>query len=185
MIWGVYLNFIAWMIVACEIGFWVVIALGLITRYVLKKNMLGLFFLALTPVIDIILLITTSYDLYRGAVATNAHAIAAIYLGVSIVCGKSMIKWADERFRYYITKEGPKPIKLFGMKHSLHYLKGWGKHVLSYLIGGGLLIGVIYLINDSSRTEALLNMLKAWTVVLGIDLIITISYFIWPKQQKV
>lgn len=173
------------MIVACEIGFWVVVVLGLFTRYVLKKNKLGLFFLALTPVIDLILLIITDLDLYQGATSTIAHAIAAVYIGVSIGFGKSMIKWADERFRYYVTKEGPKPIKLYGIEHSLHYLKGWGKHVLSYLIGAGLLVGGIFLINDSSRTEVLFGVLQTWTLVLGIDLIITISYFIWPRKKKV
>jgi hypothetical protein len=184
LIWGVFLNYIAWAIVACEIGFWVVIVLGLYTRYVLKKNKLGLFFLALTPVIDLILLIITGFDLYRGATATIAHAIAAVYIGVSIGFGKSMIKWADERYRYYVIKEGAKPIKLFGMEHSMHYLKGWGKHVIAYLIGAGLLVGVIFLINDSSRTEAFLGVLQTWTLVLGIDLIITISYFIWPRKKK-
>ena len=39
------MNFIAWTIVACEIGFWVVIALGLITRYIFKREKLGFFFL--------------------------------------------------------------------------------------------------------------------------------------------
>ncbi|GEN89657.1 hypothetical protein [Oceanobacillus sojae] len=179
------MNFIAWMIVACEIGFWIVIILGLFTRYVLKKNKLGLFFLALTPIIDLILLIITAADLYRGATATAAHAIAAVYIGVSIVFGKSMIRWADERFRYYVIKEGPKPIKLYGIEYSKHYLKGWGKHVLSYLIGAGTLAGVIFFINDSSRTEALLRVLQIWTFVLGIDFIISISYFVWPRKKGV
>lgn len=179
------MNFIAWLIVACEIGFWVVIVLGLFTRYVLKKNKLGLFFLALTPVIDLILLIITGLDLYRGATSTTAHAIAAVYIGISIVFGKSMIKWADERFRYYVIKEGPKPIKLYGIEHSMHNLKGWGKHVLSYVIGAGILVGIIFLISDSSRTEALFNMLKIWTLALGIDLVITITYFIWPRKKDI
>lgn len=101
---GVPMNFIAWTIVACEIGFWVVIALGLITRYIFKREKLGFFFLALTPVIDLLLLIVTATDLYNGATATQVHAIAAIYLGSSIAFGKSIIRWADERFRYYIQK---------------------------------------------------------------------------------
>jgi len=179
------LNFVAWMIVACEIMFWIVIILGLVTRYVLKLNKLGLFLLALTPVIDLILLISTSMDLYRGATATQAHAIAAVYLGVSIAFGKSMVNWADEKFLYYVKKEGRKPTPLFGMEYALHYLKGFGKHVLSYLIGATLLGGMIFLINDPSRTEALFSVLKIWTFVLGIDLVFTISYFIWPKKKKV
>jgi hypothetical protein len=46
---GIFLNTIAWFIVACEIAFWVVILIGLTTRYVLKKEKRGLFFLAVTP----------------------------------------------------------------------------------------------------------------------------------------
>ena len=178
------MNFVAWMIVACEVGFWIVIALGLFTRYVLKKDKLGVFFLALTPVIDFILFMITGLDLYKGATATTAHAIAAVYIGVSIGYGKSMIAWADERFRYYVTKEGTKPIKRVGMEYSIHYVKGGVKHVLSYVIGAGLLAGVIYFINDSSRTEALAVVLRIWTMVLAVDLLVAISYLIWPRKKS-
>ena len=181
---GVTLNFVAWMIVTCEIMFWIVIVLGLVTRYVFKLNRLGLFFLALTPVIDLILLIITGIDLYRGATASQAHAIAAVYIGVSIAFGKSMIQWADERFQYYVTKQGSKPAKRFGMEHAKHNMKGWVRHVIAYVIGAGLLAGMIYFINDPSRTAALSGILKIWSIVLSIDLIITISYFIWPKKAK-
>ena len=110
------MNFIAWTIIACEIGFWVVILLGLITRYIFKRERLGFFFLALTPVIDLILLIVTATDLYNGATATQIHAIAAIYLGISIAFGKSMIRWADEKFLYYIRKQGTKPVRKTGFE---------------------------------------------------------------------
>lgn len=182
---GSVLNFVAWMIVACEIAFWVVIIMGLVTRYMFKLNKLGLFFLALTPVIDLILLIITGIDLYHGATATQAHAIAAVYIGTSIAFGKSMIHWADERFQYYVTKQGPKPTERFGMEYARHYLKGWVRHALAYLIGAGLLAGMIYFINDPARTGALSGILRTWTIVLGVDFIIAISNFIWPKKMKV
>lgn len=178
------MNFVAWLIVASEIAFWVVIILGLTVRYLFKQKKLGLLLLALTPVIDLLLLIITTVDLYRGAVASTAHAIAAVYIGVSIAFGKSMIEWADERFRYYVTKEGPKPKALYGMEHAKHYFKSWFRHALAYAIGAGLLAGSIYLIDDAPRTEALAGVLKLWTVVLGIDLIIALSHFTWPKKAK-
>lgn len=178
------MNFIAWMILACEIGFWFLIVLGFITRYVFKFKKLGFFFLALTPVIDFVLLISTSVDLYRGAIATEAHAIAAVYIGVSIAFGKSMIEWADIRFQYYVTKQGPKPVKRFGIDYAKHYFKSWGLHVLAYLIGAGFLFGLISLINDSSRTEVLAGFLKVWTFVLGVDFFIAINYFILPKKAR-
>ncbi|WP_146551648.1 hypothetical protein [Rummeliibacillus sp. SL167] len=178
------MNSIAWMIVGCEIMFWIVIILGLVTRYVLNLNKLGIFLLALTPLIDLALLITAGIDLYHGATATVAHAIAAVYIGVSIGFGKSMVKWADERFLYYVKKDGIKPRRLYGLDYAKHYLKGFGKHVVSFLIGAGLLVLVIFLIHNSSQTQALLDVLRIWAIVLGVDFIFSISYFIWPKQRK-
>jgi hypothetical protein len=178
------MNLVAWMIVACELAFWIVIVLGLLTRYIFKRKKLGIFLLALTPVIDIILLVMTGIDLYKGATATIAHGVAAVYIGISIAFGKSMIAWADERFLYYVTKQGPKPRKRFGMDYTLHYFKGWLKSFLAYLIGVGLLMGTINVIDNPTRTEALTGIIKIWTLVLGIDLIICISHFIWPKKEK-
>lgn len=176
------MDLIAWVIAASEIGFWVVIIAGLVTRYIFKKKRAGLLLLALTPLIDLILLVTTSVHLWNGAEATIAHAIAAVYIGVSVAFGKSMIKWADVRFRYYITKEGPCPHKLSGIPHAKHYFKSWLQHVLAYLIGAIFLVSLIFLIGDPSRTEVLSNALKLWTLVLGVDFLIAISHFIWPKK---
>ena len=179
------MNFIAWVIIACEIGFWVVILAGLITRYVFNKKRLGLFFLALTPVIDLLLLVVTATDLYNGAVATQVHAIAAIYLGVSIAFGKSMIRWSDERFLYYIKKQGTKPEKKTGYAHARHSVKGALQHVLALIIGGGFLFVMIYLIGDTNKTEALSQMLKLWALIVGLDMVVSLSYFIWPRAEKV
>ena len=179
------MNWIAWMIVACEIGFWVVIALGLAVRYGLGKERLGLFILALTPVVDLVLLAVTSVDLYRGATATIAHALAAVYIGVSIAFGKGMIRWADDKFLSYVKKQplAKKP-KLYGMAYARSYAKGWFKHVFAYLIGAGLLLAMIFFVGDASRTGALERAMLQWAVVLGIDLLITVSFFVWPKRSK-
>lgn len=179
------MNFVAWMIVACEVAFWVVIILGLIARYLLRKERLGFLLLALTPIIDLILLIITGLDLYRGATATSAHALSGVYIGVSIVFGKSIIAWADERFRYYIVKQGDKPLKCYGYEYARHYLKSWLKHVLAYAIGIGCLFGLIYIVQSPARTEALTSTIHWWSRILGIDLLITIAYFIWPKKAPV
>ncbi len=126
-----------------------------------------MFFPALTPVIDLILLVVTGVDLYRGATATQVHAIAAVYIGISIAFGRSMIEWADIRFQYYVMKQGAKPVKRFGMDYAKHYFKSWGQHVLAFLIGAGILFVLIYLINDSSRTEVLAGFLKSMDTCVG------------------
>ncbi|GEK59850.1 hypothetical protein CHL76_14180 [Marinococcus halophilus] len=178
------MNFILLLIIGIEIAFWVVIAAGLIARYVFQLPRLGLFLLALTPVLDLILLIAASADLLRGAAATTAHAIAAIYIAVSIVFGKHMIRWADERFRYYIMRQGSKPSRLYGYAYSRKYFKDWLKHVLAYVLGTGLLWVVIFLVNDAGRTGALSGTIKLWSLVVMIDLVISITYFIWPREAK-
>ncbi len=90
---------IGWLIIACEIGFWIFVLAELTARYVMNKKKLGTFLLICTPIVDLILLIVTVYDLKNGAVASIVHGIAAIYIGVSIAFGHQMIKWADVRFK--------------------------------------------------------------------------------------
>lgn len=172
------------LIIACEIGFWVLILAGFIVRYIFHKEKLGFFLLALTPVIDFILLAAASFDLYRGATADMTHGIAAIYIGVSLIYGKSMIAWGDVRFRYYILRQGSLPAPKYGYEHARSSMKDSLKHVLSYLIGCSLLLLVIWLIDDPSRTEALLSLMKVWSIVTVADLAYSLSYFIWPRQPK-
>lgn len=179
------MNFIAWMIVVCEIAFWVVILIGLSLRYVFKLKKLGFFFLALTPLIDIILIAITSLDLYRGATATVAHGLAAVYIAVSLAFGKNMIAWMDVRFQRFILKSTTfKQEKLSGIPHAKNYAKGFVRHIIAYVIGYAILASMIFYIGDASRTEALSGILKIWGFILAIDLYITASYFIWPKKPK-
>lgn len=176
------MNFIAWTIVACEIGFWVFILAGLVTRYILNKKQLGLFLLAMTPVVDLVLLIITALDLYHGATPTVAHSIAPVYIAISLIYGKSMIQWADERFRYYIKKEGEKPERKVGMGYAKHSMKGSLKHIIAYFIGALMLLGMILVIGDGTKSTALYATLKIWGMIVLIDNVISISYFVWPRK---
>ncbi|MGM9921637.1 MAG: hypothetical protein ACI33O_10350 [Bhargavaea sp.] len=179
------MSFISYLIIAVEIGFWVFIAAGLVTRYLLGRKRLGMLLLAMTPVLDLTLLIATTYDiLANNATATAAHGIAAIYLGVSLTFGKRMIRWADERFRYHIMKIGPKPVKRYGYDHARYELSGSLLHVLAWILGGGYLFFLIYLAGNPEQTETLLQILKVWTLVAAIDVALSLSYFIWPRKAK-
>lgn len=148
----------------------------------IEEGEAGFHLLALTPVVDLILIIAATFDLYSGTPATKAHALAAIYIGISVGFGKSMIRWADEHFQYYITKTGPKPVKLYGLQFAKQNLKSWGRHLLSYLIGASLIGIIYYFINDYERTKALIQVLGIWSLVLIIDLLISLSYFVFPRQ---
>lgn len=173
---------IGWLIIACEIGFWIFVLAGLTARYVMNKKKLGTFLLICTPIVDLILLIVTVYDLKNGAVASIVHGIAAIYIGVSIAFGHQMIKWADVRFKYRFGN-GEKPVKIkYGKEHARKERKGWYRHLLSWLIGGVILMGIVVYINNPSQTEALLQTIQFWSLILIIDFIISFSYTFFPKR---
>lgn len=178
------MNWIVILLITAEILFWVFIILGLISRYVMRREKLGLFFFVLTPVIDLTLVIIMSLDLLNGAAATMPHGIAAVYIGVSIAFGKQMIRWADERFKYFVLKTDERPVKTTGIKHAKKYLISWIRHVFAYTLGTGLLWIIIGIVGYADNVAALVHVIKLWTLILMIDLLIALSYFIWPRSEK-
>ncbi|WIV21317.1 hypothetical protein QPK24_11860 [Paenibacillus polygoni] len=170
-------------IIACEIGFWIFVLGGLCCRYVLQKKRLGNILLFGTPVIDLALLVATVISLQNGAQATTAHALAAVYIGVSIGLGHRMIKWMDQRFMYWFAK-GPKPQKKYGKEHARDEIRGFAAHLVSWMIGCLLLYGMMIWINNEVNTEPFRETVKIWSTILIIDLLISASYTLWPRLEK-
>lgn len=175
---------ITFLIIFAEIAFWVFIIIGLITRYVFKKEKLSIWLLAATPLIDVFLLIFTFFDLKNGEEANVVHALAAIYIGVSIAFGKQMIKWADIKFQYYFLKIDNKPAKLYGVERGKKELQGFFRHFIAYIIGATIIGGMNYLLGDSTDTKALMATWRTWSIILGIDFLISVSYYLFPTSKK-
>ncbi|WP_210610469.1 hypothetical protein [Priestia flexa] len=87
-------------IILGEVAFWVFLSLGLLSRYVWKKEKLSLILLAATPLIDLFLLGVTFMDLSNGTKPTFFHGLSAAYIAFSIVYGHQTIKWADQWANY-------------------------------------------------------------------------------------
>nr|WP_106782476.1 hypothetical protein [Lysinibacillus timonensis] len=173
---------ITWIILA-EVAFWVAISLGLVSRYIFKMKGLSWFFFVLTPFIDLSLIILTVIDLQDGTNATTVHGIAAIYVGVSLAYGKTMIHWADEKFQTWFMKKPSNKRKLTGKAKGIHEVKMWARHVVAYIIGSILLWGMIWFIGQQN-TEALFGIWRVWSVVLLVDGVISLSYIIFPKKAQ-
>lgn len=174
---------IGWVIVACEVGFWVFLLAGLFARYVLTLKKWGAGLILCTPVIDLVLILTTALDIHNGAVVTYFHGLAALYLGITIAYGHSMIKWMDARFSYRFAG-GPKPKKpaKAGKEHAKLERAGWFRHLLAFCIGNVILGGMILFVGNLAATEPLSTINKIWTIVLVIDFAISFSYSIWPRK---
>lgn len=176
---------IGWLIIACEIGFWIFVLSGLFFRYILKLKKVGGFLLFCTPLVDLILLGATIIDLKNGEVANSFHGLSAIYLGVTIVYGHRMIQWADEHFAYRFVN-GPQPTKKpkYGSEHAAFERRNWVKHLLAWAIGCALLWVMILLVGHASKTSILSKIINMWTLVLVIDFVWSFSYTIWPRKDK-
>lgn len=145
-----------WLIIFCEIGFWVLLVGGLLARYVLKWPRMSTALLVSTPVADLVLLIATAVDLsLNSATATFAHGLAAYYIGFTVAFGTVTMRWADSWFAYGFAS-GPRPSIPSGGWALIRYdLQLFGRAVIACAIAGALLTAAIYFVNDAERTESL------------------------------
>ncbi len=172
-------------IVACEIGFWVLIAAGLVARYALGRAKLGGALLVCAPVVDVVLLVATVIDLSRGATAEFAHGLAAAYIGFSVAFGHGLIGWADERFAHRFAG-GPAPSRppRCGRARVQHEWREFRKAVLAWSISSTLLATAILVVGDAARTAELQGWLVRLGVVLAIWSLWPITLSIWPARPR-
>jgi hypothetical protein len=171
------------LIVACEIGFWVVLGGGLTARYVLRRRRLSTVLLTCVPFIDLVLLVATVIDLAGGAAADFTHGLAAAYLGFSVAFGPSMIRWADTRFAHRFAG-GPAPRKppRYGSARARHEWREFGKAAIAWAVSCALLGAAIAVVGDADRTAALLAWIERLSLVLAIWALWPITYTLFPKR---
>jgi len=169
-------------IAGCEIGFWVLLAAGMTTRYLLKRPRAGLVLLAGVPLVDVVMLIASVIDLRRGGEPSFSHSLAAIFIGVSVAFGHQTIKWADKWAAHWLAG-APRPVKppKGGAARARRERQGWLRHLLAYAIGCGLML-VLGLLSGHGY-EALLGPAGGWTIVLLIDAFVSFSYSIHGGDQ--
>ncbi|MBC3983967.1 hypothetical protein H8N01_15690 [Streptomyces sp. AC536] len=172
------------MIVVAEVGFWVLLVGGLSVRYLLRRPRAGAAILMCEPVLELALLVATAIDLRDGATASTRHSLAAMYIGFSVAYGHYTMAWADRHFAYRFAG-GPKPAKppKYGMARAAHEWKMWLRTALGAGIAAGLLQLAIWFVDDPDRTAALRDMQAPMGMVVGIWLLVAVSYTLWPKKD--
>ena len=169
-------NPIAAVIVACEIGFWLLLGAGLVARYLLRMRRTSTVLLVGTPVLDLVLLVATVFDLRSGAQAGTVHGLGAAYLGFSVAFGHSVIRWADQRFAYWFAG-GPPPVKppKHGPRRVAKESRDWRGCVVACGIAGAVLASLVLVVSTPDRTELLWKPPGGWIPRLGI---ITALWFV-------
>ncbi|MFF9848619.1 hypothetical protein [Streptomyces litmocidini] len=172
------------LIVLCEVGFWVLLAAGLATRYLLKMPRTGMALLLAEPVLELVLLVATAIDLKNGADPGWEHGLAALYIGYTVGHGHRTVRWLDGHAAHRLGggPPPPKPPK-YGTARARHEGGIW----LGTLAGGAvatvlLLLAMAY-VGDDGNTEGLRSwMYGAWRAV-GIHGLIALSYLVRPKKD--
>jgi hypothetical protein len=173
---------IAVVLVAAEAAFWALLLGGLAARYVLRLPRIGVALLAATPLVDLAVLAFAVADLRAGAVATGMHALAAVYVGVSVGFGPSIVRWADVRFAHrFAGGPSPEPPPRTGPAHAARERRGWSRHLLAWAVGVALMLAAVALVGDAERTRPLLQTAGVWTLVLAIDFVVSFSYTLSPR----
>ena len=173
------------LIVGAEIAFWLILFSGLAVRYLLGRPRMGMALLVATPLVDLALLAAATFDLRRGGDAALPHALAAVYVGVSVAWGKRMVDWADARFvQRFAGGPSPEPPPRTGPQHAARQRREWLRHLAAWSTGTALLGLGVLAVGDLERTEALLNVAALWTLILAIDFLISFSYALWPRQPS-
>lgn len=145
------------LILACEVGFWVVLLMALAVRYLLAKERLSRALLLCLPLIDLWLLIFTALDLRRGSAATFAHGLAAAYVGFTVAFGGMAVKWADAHFAHRFAA-GPVPAKApsLGWEAVRYDFNLWGRCIVACIITMALVEALVRFVGSSEATQPLL-----------------------------
>ncbi|MFG2818027.1 hypothetical protein ACGFX4_01250 [Kitasatospora sp. NPDC048365] len=169
------------LIVAGEIGFWVLLALALVVRYVLAWRRASTTLLLLLPVVDLVILGATVADLRGGATADWTHGLAASYVGFSVAYGHRLVTWADAHAAHRLAggPVPPRPPK-YGRERAAYEWRTFGLTLLSCTVTVAL-IAAVQLLADA---PALDSWYRRMALVAGINLLIAASYTVFPKRPK-
>src|SRR4051812_16046108 len=159
-------------IVACEVGFWVVLAAGLVARYGLRWPRTSSVLLVCVPLVDLVLLAATVADLRGGATASAAHGLAAAYLGFSVAFGHRTIQALDHQVAHRFAGR-PAPVKTprSGVLRVQHEWQLWRRAALGWAVAATLLVTAIALVGDPGRTAELGSWLTGLTAALAVWLL--------------
>jgi hypothetical protein len=160
-------NPVAAVIVACEVGLWVLLGLGMVLRYLARLQRTSTVVLAGIPLFDLVLVIATAIDLHGGAQVGFVHVLAGFYLGSSLAFGPAIVRWADVRFAHRFAG-GPAPVKgpRYGPERVAHLMGEWYRVLGTVAIASVVLVVLILFFAAPADQASLWWWIgRAWVVV--------------------
>ncbi|WP_217239341.1 hypothetical protein [Streptomyces sp. AC555_RSS877] len=171
------------LIIACEVGFWVLLALGLAARYLLRRRRTSVVLLLCEPVLELVLFVVTAIDLRNGAEPGWEHGLAALYIGYTVAYGHYTIRWLDGHAAHRLGG-APKPVgpPRYGMARARHEGRLWLRTLLAAAVACALLQGAVWYVGDSGDISSLRAFQQVALRAVGIHGLVALAYLIWPKK---
>ncbi len=165
-------NPVAAVIVACEVGLWVLLGAGLVARYPLRLRVVSTVLLASIPLLDVVLAVAVALDLGRGEPAGTVHGLAGIYLGFSVAFGPAVVRWADVRFAHrFAGGPAPVPVPRHGPERRAHLWREWRRVVTAAVIASVVLLGLAWSVGAAEQDQVLHAWVGRCWLVVGIWLV--------------
>ncbi|MFE9095263.1 hypothetical protein [Streptomyces sp. NPDC007264] len=168
------------LVVACEVAFWVLLAVGLAVRYLLRMRRTGVALLLGEPLLEVVLFVATAIDLRNGAAPSWEHGLAALYLGFTVAYGPYLIHRLDGHAAHRLAG-GPPPARppRHGPARAAYEGRLWLRTLLATAVACALLQGAIWYVGEPGA-------LRMWQYaalrVLAVHGLIALSYLLWPKK---
>ncbi len=149
-------TYLYWLVIGCEVAFWVVLLLALAARYLLRRDRLSRGLLLALPCVDILLLVLSALDLRGGKPASFAHGLATAYVGFTVAFGSLVVRWADQRFAHrFAGGPAPPPSPKHGWAIVRLDVMLWLRALLAWAITIALLFSLIAFIGEDAATPEL------------------------------
>ncbi|MBS4208015.1 hypothetical protein [Bacillus sp. FJAT-50079] len=193
-----------------EVLFWGSIIGFISLRYLFRLESLSKYFILIWIFSDLWLFTIGVLDYRRTGEFATFQIIIIIFLLYALTFGRSDMKKLDRWMKRTIKKWKGEPLdetditeKLYGMAYALKQGKEFALHLLLY-VGVIIIFSFFYKIraineitNGNGTGDMIENVIKngwfdhpfigkvtgVWTLVLVIDALITVSYFLFPKKK--
>lgn len=171
------------LIIACEVGFWVLLALGLTARYLLRWRRTGMALLLCEPMLELVLFAVTAVDLRNGAEPGWEHGLAALYIGFTVGYGHYTVGRLDAHAAHRLAG-GPRPGKppRHGLARARYEGGLWLRTLVASCVSLALLQAAVLYVGDPSAAEPLRSWQGTTLRIAGIHGLIALSYVLFPKK---
>jgi hypothetical protein len=172
------------LIIACEVGFWVLLALGLAVRYLLNRRRTSVVLLLCEPVLELVLFVATAVDLKNGAEPSWEHGLAALYIGYTVAFGHYTIRWLDGHAAHRLAgaPRPPKPPR-YGRARAVHEAKLWLRAVFGGAVTLALLQLAVWYVGEDGDISSLRSFQWVAIRAVGIYGLIALSYTVFPRKE--